>query len=140
VTRKITAAVAAIAAGRQDALSLGTLDVRRDWGWAPDYVRAAVAAVRAEQADDWVVATGVAHSIEDFVARAFARVGIEDWEPLVRLDPAFVRPADVAEQIGDASKARRELGWEPSLEFGEIVDAMVDHDVALLAGEPDGMR
>lgn len=137
VTRKITAAVARIAAGRQDRLELGSLDARRDWGWAPDYVAALQLAATAATADDFVIATGSTHSIADFVAAAFARVGISDWAPLVTINDAFSRPVDPAVQVGDASKARAVLGWAPTMAFEEIVGAMVDADVALTAGATD---
>ncbi len=130
VTRKITSTVAAIAHGRADRLALGNLDARRDWGWAPDYVDAMVRAVRADVARDYVVATGVSRSVRDFVAAAFARAGIGDWEPLVSVDPEFVRPADPTELVGDASLARSALGWSPTVEFDEIVGRMVDADLA----------
>jgi GDPmannose 4,6-dehydratase len=132
VTRKITAAAARIAAGRQDNLSLGSLDVRRDWGWAPDYVDAMVRAVRHEQADDYVIATGESHTVADFVAAAFEAAGVPDWQSKVTLDPAFVRPVDAAEQRGDAAKARMTLGWAPTLGFTAIVAAMVEADLATL--------
>ena len=106
VTRKITSTVAAIARGDADELVLGNLDARRDWGWAPDFVDAMVRAARADAADDYVIATGESHSVRDFVAAAFARAGITDWEPLVSTDPAFVRPVDATELVGDASRAR----------------------------------
>ena len=106
VTRKITSTVAAIARGDADSLVLGNLDARRDWGWAPDFVDAMIRAARADAADDYVVATGESHSVRDFVAAAFARAGIADWEPLVSTDPAFVRPVDATELVGDASRAR----------------------------------
>jgi GDPmannose 4,6-dehydratase len=130
VTRKITSTVAAIARGRADVLALGNLDARRDWGWAPDYVDAMVRAARADIARDYVVATGVGRSVRDFVAAAFARAGISDWEPLVVVDPEFVRPADPTELVGDATLARTALGWSPSVEFDEIVGRMVDADLA----------
>ena len=117
VTRKITSTVAAISRGRASRLALGNLDARRDWGWAPDYVAAMVAAARAEAPSDFVVATGVAHSVRDFVAAAFARVGIEEWEPLVTVDPAYVRPADPTELVGDATRARTTLGWAADARF-----------------------
>ena len=133
VTRKITAAVARIAAGRQDSLSLGSLDVRRDWGWAPDYVDAMVRAVRHEHADDYVIATGESHSVADFVAAAFAAAGISDWPSKVEVDRTFARPlGDAAEQRGDAAKARAVLGWHPTLDFAAIVAAMVEADLAQL--------
>lgn len=133
VTRKITRGAARIAAGLDSTLTLGSLDVRRDWGWAPDYVEAMVAAVRADVPDDYVIATGVAHTVEDFVRAAFARAGIDDWAAHVRTDPAFVRPAEASLQVGDATHAREVLGWQPTKGFTDVVDAMVDHDLALLA-------
>jgi GDPmannose 4,6-dehydratase len=135
VTRKITHGVARIAAGLDRTLTLGSLDVTRDWGWAPDYVAAAVAAIRHERADDFVVATGVPHTVADFVRVAFAEVGIDDWQAHVTTDPAFVRPADAAVQLGDAGKAARELGWTPTVTFDGVVAAMVAHDVELLRAE-----
>jgi len=132
VTRKITAAAARIAAGRQDRLALGSLDVRRDWGWAPDYVEAMVRAVRHPRADDYVIATGESHTVAEFVAAAFAAAGVPDWRSRVEVDPSFVRPVDAAEQRGDASKARQLLGWAPSRDFAAVVAAMVEADLALL--------
>ncbi len=130
VTRKITSTVAAIARGDADELVLGNLDARRDWGWAPDYVDAMVRAARADEPSDYVVATGRAHSVRDFVAAAFAAAGITDWERLVRQDPAFFRPADPTELVGDATKAREVLGWAPTVGFEEIVARMVAADLA----------
>lgn len=127
VTRKITKGAADIAAGRATELVLGNLDARRDWGWAPDYVEAMAAVVAHPDPDDYVIATGVSHSVQDFVAAAFAAVDLP-WEPYVRTDPAFVRPADAVEQRGDASLARRVLGWEPTVGFAEIVGRMVAAD------------
>jgi GDPmannose 4,6-dehydratase len=134
VTRKITSTVAAIAQGRADTLALGNLDARRDWGWAPDYVDAMVRAARADRPRDYVIATGVSHSVRDFVAAAFARVGIADWEPLVQVDPEFVRPADPTELVGDACRARRDLGWQPTVSFEEIVARMIDADLSCTTG------
>ncbi|NYE35861.1 GDPmannose 4,6-dehydratase [Nocardioides cavernae] len=130
VTRKITSTVAAIARGDADELVLGNLDARRDWGWAPDYVDAMVRAARADAPSDYVVATGTAHSVRDFVAAAFAAAGIDDWEGLVRQDAAFYRPADPTELVGDASRAREELGWVPSVDFAELVRRMVLADLS----------
>lgn len=129
VTRKITSTVAAIARGRADRLVMGNLDARRDWGWAPDYVDAMVRAARAETPRDYVVATGESHSVGDFVAAAFAEAGIEDWQPLVHTDPAFVRPADATDLVGDSSLARAELGWSPTIGFTEVVARMVAADL-----------
>jgi GDPmannose 4,6-dehydratase len=129
VTRKITSTVAAIARGDADELVLGNLDARRDWGWAPDYVDAMVRAARADEPADYVVATGRAHSVRDFVAAAFAAAGITDWEPYVRQDPRFFRPADPTELVGDASRARDVLGWTPTVAFDEVVARMVRADL-----------
>jgi GDPmannose 4,6-dehydratase len=132
VTRKITQAVAAIAEGQQRSLVLGNLAARRDWGWAPEYVDAMVRALQHSSADDYVIATGRSHSVEDFVAAAFARVGIHDWRELVSVDPALHRPVDAVELVGDASRARERLGWSAEVEFRDIVGRMVDHDRMLL--------
>ena len=134
VTRKITMTVARIAAGLEHELVLGNLDARRDWGWAPDYVDALVRAVRHEHADDYVIASGVAHSVADFVAAAFAACQISDWRQLVRTDPAFVRPVDPHLQVGDASKAGAELGWQPTVGFEQLVARMIESDLAALDG------
>jgi GDPmannose 4,6-dehydratase len=132
VTRKITQAVAAIAEGDRHSLVLGNLAARRDWGWAPEYVNAMVLAIQHSSADDYVIATGRSHSVEDFVASAFARVGIEDWKELVTVDPALHRPADAVELVGDTSRARERLGWSAEVEFRDLVGRMVDHDRMLL--------
>lgn len=129
VTRKITATVAAIAEGRADRLVLGNLDARRDWGWAPEYVDAMVRMAEHGAGDDYVVATGVSHTVADFVRAAFARVGIRDWQHLVTTDPAFVRPVDAVELVGDPSRAAKALGWEPRTGFEELVGRMVDADL-----------
>lgn len=129
VTRKITRGAALISQGRLDHLALGNLDSRRDWGWAPDYVDAMVRAAAHTEPMDFVVATGSAHTVRDFVDAAFARVGIEDWSDLVVIDQALVRPADPAEQRGDPTRARELLGWEPSVAFAELAGRMVDADL-----------
>lgn len=129
VTRKISRGVALIAAGAADELSLGNLDSCRDWGWAPDYVAAMYEMSRYSKAEDFVIATGVVHSVREFVEAAFKAVDIEDWERLVRVDEKFFRPVDTQELRGDASKARRILGWEPTVPFTEIVARMVQHDL-----------
>ncbi|PPF33873.1 GDP-mannose 4,6-dehydratase [Rathayibacter sp. AY1A3] len=131
VTRKITAGVAAIATGAESELSLGNLDARRDWGWAPDYVDALVRASRAEEAGDYVVATGVAHSVRDFVRAAFTAAGVDDWEQRVTIDPRFARPVDAPEMRGDSARAREVLGWAPTVGFEEIVARMVENDLEL---------
>jgi GDPmannose 4,6-dehydratase len=132
VTRKITAGAARIARGQQDGLAMGNLDARRDWGWAPDYVEAMALAARADEGRDYVVATGVSHSVREFVAAAFRAAGIEDWERYVSLDPRFARPSDAPDLVGDAGRARNLLGWSPSMTFEEIVARMVRHDLDLL--------
>lgn len=129
VTRKITRAAARIALGLEHELVLGNLDARRDWGWAPDYVDAMVLAARHAEPTDYVVATGEAHSVRDFVVAAFARAEVADWETRVRVDQAFVRPSDAALQVGDASRARSRLGWQPTVDFVELVGRMVDADL-----------
>jgi GDPmannose 4,6-dehydratase len=126
VTRKITSTVAAIAAGRADRLTLGNLDARRDWGWAPDYVDAMVRAVRHDEPGDYVVATGRAHSVRDFVAAAFEHAGIPDWQPFVEVHSDFIRPADPSLLVGDATRARERLGWAPTVRFEDLVGRMVD--------------
>ncbi|HEY0188619.1 MAG TPA: GDP-mannose 4,6-dehydratase [Cellulomonas sp.] len=139
VTRKITHGVARIAAGLDTELTLGSTDVTRDWGWAPDYVEAMVLAARHDEPDDFVVATGEPHTVADFVRAAFERAGVPDWADRVRTDPAFVRPAESTVQLGDATKAHQVLGWQPTHRFSEVVAAMVDHDLALLTDD-DGTR
>lgn len=129
VTRKITKGVAEIAAGMSGGISLGNLDVKRDWGWAPDYVDSLVRMSMASEADDYVIATGESHSIREFVIAAFSEVGIADWEPFVTIDPRFFRPADALEMRGDASKAHSVLGWQPTVDFTGIVSRMVAMDV-----------
>ena len=130
VTRKITQAVARISLGLQDSISLGNLDAKRDWGFAGDYVEAMWLMLQQEQADDYVVATGETHSIREFLEIAFAHVGIEDWQPKVTQDPRFLRPAEVDLLIGDPTKARQQLGWQPKVGFEDLVRMMVDSDLA----------
>jgi len=133
VTRKVTAAVARIAEGSDEQLVLGNLDARRDWGYARDYMHALVLMAAAEVPADYVIATGVSHTVRDFVATAFAHVGITDWQSRVGSDPSFTRATDASEQRGDASQARRELGWAPTVDFAELVGLMVDADRASLS-------
>ncbi len=133
VTRKITATVARIAAGLADGLELGALDVKRDWGWAPDYVDAMVRAIRHDTPGDFLIATGEAHTVKEFVGAAFAAVGIADWEHLVSVNPAFVRPAEITTMLGNPAKAREQLGWAPTVTFDELVARMVAEDVRLVA-------
>jgi GDPmannose 4,6-dehydratase len=130
VTRKITRAVARIALGLDDQVALGNLDAKRDWGFAGDYVEAMWRMLRQDTADDYVVATGETHSIREFLDIAFARVAIPDWSRHVVQDPRFFRPADVDALVGDASKARDKLSWAPKVSFTELVEMMVDADLA----------
>ena len=131
VTRKVTNAVARIQLGVQDHVALGNLDAQRDWGFAGDYVRAMYLMLQQDEPDDFVVATGEAHAVSEFVELAFASVGIDDWESYVRIDPRFFRPAEVDILVGDATKAKATLGWEPKVSFGELVTMMVAHDLEL---------
>jgi len=131
VTRKVTHGVARIALGLADSLALGNLEAHRDWGFAGDYVRAMWQMLQQDAPDDYVVATGVSHSVQDLVETAFGHVGL-DWRRYVKTDPKFLRPAEVDHLIGDASKARRVLGWTPSVDFGGLIRMMVDADVERL--------
>lgn len=139
VTRKVSQAVARIKLGLQDSLTLGNLDARRDWGFAGDYVDAMWRMLQQPQADDYVVATGRTHSIRDLLDAAFGCVGIEDWSGYVAQDPRFMRPAEVDLLIGDPSKARDVLGWEPRVDFERLVAMMVENDLDEQA-ELAGMR
>ncbi len=134
VTRKITRAAAAIARGSREPLLLGNLDARRDWGFAGDYVEAMRLAVRAEAPGDYVVATGEAHTVSEFVAAAFDAAGVPDWQGHVRVDERFVRPVDAALLVGDPSRAREVLGWTATTRFDELVALMVRHDLSEQSG------
>jgi GDPmannose 4,6-dehydratase len=131
VTRKVSEAVARISLGLQDGITMGDLDAKRDWGFAGDYVEAMWLMLQQDHADDYVISTGVTHSIRDLLDVAFARVGIEDWSGLVTQDSRYMRPAEVDLLLGDSTKAREKLGWTPVVGFTELVEMMVDHDVAL---------
>ena len=133
VTRKIARAVAAIKVGNQQKLLLGNLDAKRDWGYAPDYVRAMWLMLQTGQADDFVIATGEAHTVREFCQVAFDRVGL-DWEQHVEVDPRYFRPSEVDHLLGDPSKAREQLGWQPEVLFPELVCRMVDSEMDLLSG------
>jgi len=129
VTRKVTNAAARIKLGLQHELVMGTLDAKRDWGYAGDYVKAMWLMLQQDEPGDYVIATGQTHSIEDLVERAFAEVEIENWRDYVRQDPKFYRPAEVDLLIGDPSKAKEKLGWEREVDFPELIKMMVDHDL-----------
>ncbi len=131
VTRKVTNSVARIKLGLQQEIVLGNLDSKRDWGFAGDYVKAMWAMLQQDEPDDYVVATGKAFSIEDLVRLAFAEIGIDDWRNYVRQDPKFFRPAEVDLLIGDPTKAREKLGWEPQVQFPELVKMMVANDLKI---------
>ncbi|MDC0835699.1 GDP-mannose 4,6 dehydratase [Leptolyngbya valderiana BDU 20041] len=131
VTRKITRAVARIVGGMQKKLFLGNLDAKRDWGYAKDYVRAMWLMLQQDEPDDYVIATNETHSIREFLDLAFTYVGL-DWQDFVEFDPRYLRPAEVDLLIGDATKAKKNLGWEPSVTFEELVQLMVDADMAAL--------
>lgn len=132
VTRKITWHAAAIKHGLTDKLALGNLDAERDWGYAKDYVEAMWLMLQQDKAEDYVIATGQTHSVRECVEVAFDEAGVSDWESHVYIDPAFVRPAEVDLLIGDPSKAKRDLGWEPKTTFEELIRLMVRSDLALL--------
>ena len=134
VTRKITRAVGRIKAGLQDRLYMGNIDALRDWGYAVDYVEGMWRILQHDKPDDFVLATGEMHSVREFLAEAFGAVGL-DWETYVEYDARYARPTEVDQLLGDASKAKRELGWEPKVRFKELVRIMVESDVALAERE-----
>jgi GDPmannose 4,6-dehydratase len=139
VTRKVSDGVARIKLGLADALPIGNLDAQRDWGFAGDYVRAMWLMLQRDQPDDYVIATGVCHSVRELVEIAFARVGL-DWQKYVKVDPALLRPAEVDHLLGDASKARKALGWSPQVEFRKLIEMMVDADLQRLSAAPTMSR
>ena len=138
VTRKITRAIARIKAGMQDKLYLGTLDAKRDWGYAPEYVEAMWLMLQQDQPDDYVIATGESHTVGEFVELAFAHAGL-DWKRHVEIDPRYFRPAEVDSLCGDPSKAREQLGWKARTSFEDLVTLMVDGDLGLLQAEQAGL-
>ena len=131
VTRKVTDGAARIKLGLADTMSIGNMDAHRDWGFAGDYVVAMWMMLQQDRPDDYVVATGVSHSVRELVEVAFAHAGL-DWQEHVRIDPALLRPAEVEHLLGDASKARARLGWTPAVDFKQLIEMMVDADVARL--------
>jgi GDPmannose 4,6-dehydratase len=137
VTRKVTDGVARVKLGLADSVRLGNLDACRDWGFAGDYVRAMYLMLQQDQPDDYVVATGIAHSVRELVEVAFARVGL-DWQKYVQVDPALLRPAEVDHLIGDPTKAKTVLGWAPSVDFKGLIEMMVDADMARLSSTSAG--
>src|SRR5438874_1463120 len=139
VTRKVSDGVARIKLGLADTLSIGNLDAHRDWGFAGDYVRAMWLMLQQDRPEDFVIATGVAHSVRELIQIAFARVQL-DWEKHVRVDPALLRPAEVDHLLGAASKARRQLQWTPDVDFKHLVEMMMDADVERLASPASVIR
>jgi GDPmannose 4,6-dehydratase len=139
VTRKITRALARIKAGLQQELFLGNLDAKRDWGYAPEFTEAMWLMLQQDKGDDYVVATGETHSVREFLEVAFACANL-DWEKYVKIDPRYYRPAEVDLLIGDASKAKRVLGWQPKTTFAELVRIMVQADDDLLAAQLSGQH
>jgi GDPmannose 4,6-dehydratase len=135
VTRKVTDGVARVKLGLIDKLSLGNLDAQRDWGFAGDYVTAMWLMLQQDRADDYVIATGISHSVRELVETAFGHVGL-DWNAYVKLDPRLIRPAEVEHLIGQNTKARTALGWTPSVDFTSLVKMMVDADLARVANDP----
>jgi GDPmannose 4,6-dehydratase len=139
VTRKVSDGAARIKLGLADTLSIGNLEAHRDWGFAGDYVLAMWMMLQQDRADDYVVATGVSHSVRELVEVAFTRAGL-DWQKHVRVDPALLRPAEVEHLLGDASKARAQLGWTPGVNFRQLVEMMVDADVVRLSAAAPAER
>ena len=134
VSRKITQAAARIAAGLQEKLFMGNLDAERDWGYAKEYVEAMWLMLQQDEPDDYVIATGESHAVNEFLGEAFNYVGL-DWHELVEIDPKYYRPAEVDLLLGDASKAKQKLGWEPKTRFKDLVGVMMDADIALAEKE-----
>ena len=130
VTRKITNTAARIKLGVEKELVLGNIDAKRDWGYAGDYVKAMWLMLQQDEPDDYVVATGETHSVEEFLEMTFRKIGLGNWRDYVRQDPKFFRPAEVDLLIGDPTKAKAKLGWSPEVSFEQLVDMMVTHDLA----------
>ena len=135
VTRKISDGVAKIKLGLADHISLGNLEAKRDWGYAPDYVEAMWLMLQQEKADDYVIATGKTYSIRDFLDAAFKHIGVDNWAPYIKQDPRFMRPAEVDVLRGNSEKALHNLGWKPKTNLAELVKIMVDNDLKLLSNE-----
>lgn len=133
VTRKITDGVARIHLGLEDYITLGNLDSKRDWGYSPDYVKSMWMMLQQDEPDDYVIATGVEHSIRDFLDCAFQHIGLTEWSKYVLQDERYMRPAEVAVLCGDSSKAREVIGWKPETSFEQMVSNMVDNDIRLLS-------
>ena len=132
VTRKISDGVAKIHLGLADHISLGNLESKRDWGYAPDYVEGMWMMMQQEKSDDYVLATGETHSIREFLDEAFKIIGVDNWSKYIKVDPRFIRPVEVSYLLGDATKAQNVLGWKPKTPFKELVNIMVQNDIKLL--------
>jgi GDPmannose 4,6-dehydratase len=139
VTRKITNGVARIARGKSDSLTLGNLEISRDWGWAPDYVDGMISILNHSSPDDFILATGKSHTLKEFVSTAFACVGISEWEKFLKIDSALSRPADVISVVGDATKAHQILGWAPTTTFELMIKAMIAFDLKFIESESPGI-
>ena len=135
VTRKVTRAIAAILKGEQEHLYLGNLDAKRDWGYAKEYVEAMWLMLQESEPDDYVIATGETHSVRELCEVAFGLVGL-DWERYVRIDERYLRPTEVDDLCGDATRARERLGWVPATRFGDLVRLMLQHDLVEAGVEP----
>jgi len=137
VTRKISDGVARIKLGLSDKINLGNLDAKRDWGFAGDYVKAMWMMMQQDRPDDYIIATGETHSVGEFAKEAFKVIGVNDWENCVGRDEAYMRPAEVDYLIGDYSKAKNQLGWEPEMRFEQLVSTMVEADIKLLSSKKE---
>jgi len=137
VTRKITTAIAAILAGKQDKIYLGNLDAKRDWGYAPEYVQAMWLMLQRNKPGDYIIATGETHSIRDFLNEAFALVGIKSWLKYIGIDPKYYRPVEVNLLQGDYAKAKKVLGWKPKVKFKELVKIMLTADIKEAGLDPE---
>ena len=133
VTRKITDGVAKISLGLSDSISLGNLEAKRDWGYAPDYVEAMWLMLQQDSPDDFVISTGKSHSIRDLLDIAFTHIGIDNWQNYIKQDPRYMRPAEVDVLRGDSTKAKEILGWNPKVEFSDLVSRMVENDIKILS-------
>jgi GDPmannose 4,6-dehydratase len=132
VTKKITYTIARIKANKQKTLYLGNIKAKRDWGYAVDYVKAMWLMLQQKKSSDYVIATNKSHSVEDFLIEAFEYAGLGDWKKFVEIDKKLIRPQDIENLIGDASKAKKEIGWEPTVQFKELVRLMIDDDLKSL--------
>ena len=135
VTRKITDGVARIHLGLEDSITLGNLDAKRDWGYAPDYVEAMWLMLQQDEPNDYVISTGKTHSIREFLTYAFEHIGVTDWEKYVKQDPRYMRPAEVDVLLGDSTKAQTELNWKPKTSLEEMVSKMVKNDIEMLKND-----